>query len=193
MPKDTTKPYTSSHRKLPYPSVCSSSVGAQQPTASSTHQDVASLIYDRHASASWPPDKDELLLKARQQGLNWQPIASQYFPEKSANACRKRHERLMEKRNNIDDWDISKMERLAKAYNDVREQMWGLLADRMGGEKWQVVESRVSSSPSSGDLMSDLNGSSHCTAIEHQSDAGFIVHGEGVEDSADGRPDSYSA
>ena len=83
-------------------------------------------------------------MKVRQQGLNWQPIATNFFPEKSANACRKRHERLMEKRNNADDWDNTKMEALAKAYNDMREQMWRLLADRIGGEKWQIVEAKVS-------------------------------------------------
>ena len=83
-------------------------------------------------------------MKVRQQGLNWQPIASNFFPDKSANACRKRHERLMEKRSQADDWDNAKMETLAKAYNDVREQMWRILADRIGGEKWQIVEAKVS-------------------------------------------------
>ena len=81
-------------------------------------------------------------MRARQQGLNWQPIASQYFPDKTANACRKRHERLMEKRNNADNWDGVKMDRLSKAYLDLREQMWKILADRVG-EKWQNVEAKV--------------------------------------------------
>ena len=81
-------------------------------------------------------------MRARQQGLNWQPIASRYFPDKTANACRKRHERLMEKRNSADNWDGVKIETLAKAYVDVREQMWKLLADRVG-EKWQNVEAKV--------------------------------------------------
>ena len=81
-------------------------------------------------------------MSARQKGLNWQPIASQYFPDKTPNACRKRHERLMEKRNIADNWDGVKIETLAKAYVDVREQMWRLLADRIG-EKWQNVEAKV--------------------------------------------------
>lgn len=102
---------------------------------------------DRHASHSWPPEKDELLMRARQQGLNWQPIATQYFPDKTANACRKRHERLMEKRNNTDSWDGVKIEALARAYINVREQMWKLLADQVG-EKWQTVESKVCIYPS---------------------------------------------
>ena len=91
-------------------------------------------------------------MQARHQGLNWQPIASTYFPDKSANACRKRHERLMEKRNSADDWDGAKMEALAKAYNEVREQMWRLLADRFGGEKWTIVESKVIAYRSSRDF-----------------------------------------
>ena len=81
-------------------------------------------------------------MRARQQGLNWQPIASKYFPDKTANACRKRHERLMEKRNSADNWDGVKMDILSKAYLDLREQMWKLLADRVG-EKWQNVEAKV--------------------------------------------------
>ena len=51
---------------------------------------------------SWSPEHDELLMQARRQGLHWQRIASMYFPNKTANACRKRHERLMEKRNKAD-------------------------------------------------------------------------------------------
>ena len=82
-------------------------------------------------------------MRARQQGLNWQPIASQYFPDKTANACRKRHERLMEKRNSADNWDGIKMDMLSKAYVELREQMWKILADRVG-EKWQNVEAKVS-------------------------------------------------
>ena len=47
---------------------------------------------------SWLLEHDELLMQARMQGLGWQHIASTYFPYKTANACRKRHERLQEKR-----------------------------------------------------------------------------------------------
>ena len=57
---------------------------------------------DRNASQSWPSENDELLMRARQQGMNWQSIATKYFPDKTANACRKRHERLMEKRNHTE-------------------------------------------------------------------------------------------
>ena len=49
-------------------------------------------------SAEWSSEDDELLMWARLEGLNWQPIASLYFPNKTSNACRKRHERLMEEK-----------------------------------------------------------------------------------------------
>lgn len=91
----------------------------------------------------WPPGKDDLLLmRTRQQGLNWQQIASQYFPDKTANACRKRHERLMEKMNDVGHGNDVKIETLDKVYVDVREQMWKILADKVG-EKWQTVEAKV--------------------------------------------------
>ena len=93
-------------------------------------------------SQTWSPEDDELLMRARQQGLNWQPIASKYFPNKTSNACRKRHERLMEKRKIADDLDDVKFETSAKAYLELREQMWKLLADRVG-EKWEIVEAKV--------------------------------------------------
>ena len=97
---------------------------------------------DRHSSCSWPPESDELLMQARQQGINWQPIAAKHFPDRTANACRKRHERLMERRNSKEPWESVKTETVAKAYNDVREQMWKPVADRVG-ERWQAVEAKV--------------------------------------------------
>lgn len=81
-------------------------------------------------------------MTARAQGLNWQPIQQTYFPSKTANACRKRHERLMEKRNS-DDWDNVKLERLATAYLSMRREIWQQLAEACG-EKVQVVEQKVS-------------------------------------------------
>ena len=124
-----------------------------RPTIANTHPLVNTTIphriyspkalgADRYASQSWPSDNDDLLMRARQQGMNWQPIATKYFPDKTANACRKRYERLMEKRNNTEDWEDAKMETLGKAYNDLREQMWKTIGDQVG-EKWQTVEAKV--------------------------------------------------
>lgn len=75
--------------------------------------------------------------------MNWGPIA-RLFPDKSSNACRKRHERLQANRRDADEWDAAKTEALAKAYSDVRHEMWQMVADRMEGEKWSTVETKVS-------------------------------------------------
>ena len=48
----------------------------------------------------------------------------------------------MEKRNNAENWDGANMKLLAKAYLDLREQMWLVLADRIGGN-WQNIEAEV--------------------------------------------------
>lgn len=93
-------------------------------------------------ASTWSPQDDETLINARASGLNWQPIATKYFPSKTANACRKRHERLMERRN-AEDWEGVRLETLAKEYMNVRREMWTILADRVG-EKWTMVEQKVS-------------------------------------------------
>ena len=101
-----------------------------------------SIIDSDQSSSGWSAEDDKLLMRAHQQGLNWQPIASQYFPAKTANACRKRHERLMEKLNNHIEWNDVKVEMLDKAYVELRETIWRMVADKVG-EKWQNVEAEV--------------------------------------------------
>jgi len=90
----------------------------------------------------WTPEDDEILMAARAKGNDWKTIATNNFPEKTSNACRKRHERLMERRN-AEDWGGPKLETLSKEYMAVRREMWSLLADRVG-EKWQIIEAKVS-------------------------------------------------
>ncbi|KAK7526748.1 uncharacterized protein IWZ02DRAFT_366675, partial [Phyllosticta citriasiana] len=92
------------------------------------------------STAQWLKEDDDRLMQARASGLNWQPIAARYFPNKTPNACRKRHERLMERRN-AEDLDGFKLEMLAQEYMNVRKEMWSLLAERVG-EKWAVVEAK---------------------------------------------------
>ncbi|KAI0390791.1 hypothetical protein F5Y17DRAFT_42060 [Xylariaceae sp. FL0594] len=94
----------------------------------------------RASSGAWSPQDDQTLLAARQQDLNWQKISTTYFPNKSANACRKRHERLLERRG-VDDWDARKMETIAKEYMSMRKEIWQGLAARTG-EKWSTVEAK---------------------------------------------------
>lgn len=92
-------------------------------------------------SSSWSPQEDQALIDARARGLNWQPISETYFPNKTPNACRKRHERLMERRN-AEDWDGVRLEALAQAYQQVRREMWTILGNQLG-EKWSVVEAKA--------------------------------------------------
>ncbi|CAN9235365.1 unnamed protein product [Alternaria alternata] len=91
-------------------------------------------------SSSWSAKDDETLIQARAQGLNWNQIGPKHFPSKTPNACRKRHERLME-RQNAEQWDGVKLDVLAQAYMEVRRDMWSMLAARVG-EKWQLVETK---------------------------------------------------
>ncbi|KAF7197110.1 hypothetical protein HII31_01535 [Pseudocercospora fuligena] len=91
-------------------------------------------------AAIWSSADDEVLLQARASGLNWQPIAARHFPNKTANACRKRHERLIERRH-VDDWDTHKLELLAQEYMACRKEMWEVLAARLG-ERWAIVEAK---------------------------------------------------
>lgn len=95
----------------------------------------------RPSSGAWSPADDHTLMQARSAGMNWQPIKQMYFPLKTPNACRKRHERLMEKRN-ADDWDGMKLEGLARSYMGMRREIWAGLAEATG-EKWSVVEQKV--------------------------------------------------
>jgi Myb-like DNA-binding domain len=96
----------------------------------------------RASSGAWTPSDDAQLMNARAQGLNWQPIQTTYFPNKTPNACRKRHERLMDRRNS-DDWDVIKLENMAKEYMGMRREIWTQLGNKTG-EKWTVVEAKVS-------------------------------------------------
>lgn len=102
---------------------------------------------DRSSASPWTEGEDRILMEARQKGLNWAVIANKHFPSKTSNACRKRHERLMDKRKSQDNWDV---EALAQAYMEVREHMWQILASKLS-QNWQAVEGKVnvSCSPSS--------------------------------------------
>lgn len=95
----------------------------------------------RSSSGAWNVSDDHMLINARASGKNWGQIQATYFPNKTPNACRKRHERLME-RKCADDWDARKLERMAKDYMFLRKEIWAPLAQRTG-EKWNVVEQKV--------------------------------------------------
>jgi hypothetical protein len=100
-------------------------------------------ISARSSSGTWPPEADEMLMAARARDMNWGPIQQTYFPNKSANACRKRHERLMSKKSAAT-CTGRRMEKIAHSYMEMRKETWSPLAAQTG-EKWTVVEQKVSS------------------------------------------------
>lgn len=95
----------------------------------------------RSSSSSWDRDADKLLMEARARDMNWGPIQQAYFPNKSANACRKRHERLMSKRNAAQ-CSGEREERIAHSYITLRKETWSPIAAQTG-EKWHVVEQKI--------------------------------------------------
>jgi hypothetical protein len=95
----------------------------------------------RASSGAWNQEDDQTLLALRAMGKNWNQIQREAFPGKTGNACRKRHERLMERRGQ-NDFDNRKLERLCKEYMSMRKEIWQPLASRCG-EKWNVVEMQV--------------------------------------------------
>lgn len=122
------------HRTMPYPPF------SEVPSSRSYQSDYTPTGHER-PSAAWTTEDDTQLMQLRTQGMNWGPISTN-FPGKTSNACRKRHERLMEKKN-AESWDDStRIEHLSRAYLQVREQMWKILAETLG-EKWQTVETKV--------------------------------------------------
>ncbi|KAL2755650.1 hypothetical protein ACRALDRAFT_1082201 [Sodiomyces alcalophilus JCM 7366] len=141
------------NQRLPMPDyypVPSSSASAQplgQPESYDTYTTAPPVsvppIQHRASSGAWTAQDDQTLLQARAQGLNWAQIQATYFSNKTPNACRKRHERLME-RKGADDWDNRKLERIAKEYMGMRKEIWAGLAARTG-EKWNVVEAKCMS------------------------------------------------
>ncbi|CAK7567701.1 MAG: hypothetical protein SEPTF4163_005669 [Sporothrix epigloea] len=103
----------------------------------------ASTLPRASSSGAWCPQDDDALLQARSRGENWAQIQL-HFPSKTPNACRKRHERLVERRNASNDIDARKMALIAREYMQLRREMWRPLALR-AGEKWTVVEARCMS------------------------------------------------
>lgn len=111
--------------------------------SSTPHAYGPSKLGEARTSTAWSQEDDVLLMRSRAQGMSWAPIAKNHFPKKSPNACRKRHEKLME-RKNAENWHGVELEDLARAYLESREMMWKIVADKVG-EKWQHVETKVAS------------------------------------------------
>ncbi|KAL8739471.1 MAG: hypothetical protein Q9190_007726 [Brigantiaea leucoxantha] len=191
MPKDLrSQPTQPSQRPGPY----SRPPNMTPPVSSRNSRDKNPNPGDRHSSTPWTPEDDRQLIDARQQLLNWAPIAHKYFPTKTPNACRKRHERLMEKRNNNGSWDAAKIEALATTYSEVREQMWKILADRLQ-ENWKTVERKCFESgwkTLTKTSRSAAQNSQLChpnSAPDNFNDSGFMEEPDaGVDNLADDEP-----
>ncbi|KAK8064421.1 hypothetical protein PG994_007059 [Apiospora phragmitis] len=131
---------TAFYQAIPSNVTAQTAMASQAYDAYATAAAMPQTIPHRASSGAWSPQDDKNLIAARQQGLNWNQIQTNYFPNKTSNACRKRHERLME-RKGADDWDARKLERIAKEYMSMRKEIWQPLAQRVG-EKWNVVEAK---------------------------------------------------
>jgi len=110
---------------------------------SSELDDAEFMTSDRYPQSAynqgtWTAEDDGNLLRGRAMGHHWAELQRTYFPTKTANACRKRYERLVERRG-VYDYDARRFERIATEYMAMRRHMWTPLADRLG-ERWDIVE-----------------------------------------------------
>ncbi|KAK4135254.1 hypothetical protein BT67DRAFT_269687 [Trichocladium antarcticum] len=87
---------------------------------------------------TWTAADDRTLIQARSGGQNWGDLQREHFPTKTANACRKRYERLVERRG-VYDYSARRLETVASEYMTMRKEIWSGLAERVG-MKWHVVE-----------------------------------------------------
>ncbi|KAL2127558.1 hypothetical protein VTI74DRAFT_10550 [Chaetomium olivicolor] len=107
--------------------------GNQPPTAT-----LSEYPYSIYNHGTWTADDDQILIQARSRGQNWADLQRTHFPTKTANACRKRYERLVERRG-IHDYSGRRLEYVASEYMKMRKELWSRLADRVG-MKWEAVE-----------------------------------------------------
>lgn len=101
--------------------------------------------YSVYNPGTWTAADDRTLILARSRGQNWADLQRAHFPTKTANACRKRYERLVERRG-IQDYSARKMEMVANEYMNMRKEIWSGLAERVG-MKWEIVEAMVRCGP----------------------------------------------
>ncbi|KAK3302702.1 uncharacterized protein B0T15DRAFT_404576 [Chaetomium strumarium] len=99
---------------------------------------LAEYPYSIYNHGTWTADEDKTLIQARSRGQNWAELQRTHFPTKTANACRKRYERLVERRG-IYDYSGRRLEMVANEYMNMRKEIWSGLADRLG-MKWDAVE-----------------------------------------------------
>jgi len=100
----------------------------------------------------WTQDEDELLWKNRASGRSWETISEELSsystadtrPTKSANACRKRHERIKEQKlkaelgPNMERWS-----EMVQVYLNFREEWWSRVGAVCGHKNYQDIEKAV--------------------------------------------------
>jgi len=133
-------PISTGMRQLPPRSDLIQRATTQAPTADTvaTWTEYPASPYNH---GTWTAEEDKILIQARARGQNWADLQRTYFPSKTPNACRKRYERLVEKRG-LQDASGRRLEAVANEYMLMRKQMWSKLADRVG-LRWEVVEAMV--------------------------------------------------
>jgi Myb-like DNA-binding protein len=102
-------------------------------------------LFSRTARTSmvWSEEQDDLLWAARAENQHWSELCARHFPDKTPNACRKRHERLREMRK-AKRYEWARFPELTSAYVEVREEMWKMLVDRLEEKMdWKVIEKTV--------------------------------------------------
>ncbi|PSN65855.1 hypothetical protein BS50DRAFT_621649 [Corynespora cassiicola Philippines] len=138
-----------------------------------------------HKLSPWSVKDDETLIEARTRGMNWNQIAARLFPNQSPNACRKRHERLLERRD-VEKWDGVRFDILSQAYMKVRKKMWNILAHQIG-ERWDIVEQECMEKG-----LKNLRQASR-SAQKKQGIYGHDDSGIGIsDDEPDGNPEDYN-
>ena len=97
------------------------------------------------ASTAWLPADDQKLMEERSQGRQWGVISRQ-FSNKSANACRKRYGRLLQRRNQ-EELEGEAFDLIAQAYMLHRHEIWGPFAEQLrehlGQVEWEQLEKKV--------------------------------------------------
>lgn len=99
------------------------------------------------AKYPWTTTMDDILVDRHEKKWKWEQISQQCFAgRKSANACRKRHSRVLFERSRPARWDEDKTAYMLKVCTeDLRKRMWSLYAEAAGnGVTWQDCEEFVS-------------------------------------------------
>lgn len=147
-PMSWVEPSLAEQHRLQYPhqAMMQNFMQSVRSTSTKSHRPQHDMPNRPLQSGPWTTREDEILVNARSQGLAWEEIHKQCFPNKTGNACRKRHDRLLVKARDPT-WDEARIQKVVNRYNLVREPMWRNIADQVG-ERWEDVEKVVGLSPS---------------------------------------------